>query len=70
MSDFEINLTEVEESGSFDLLPVGDYEFVASGWENKKVAKEINIYPLPSMSLGLHMLVVRYGKPLCLKEQG
>ena len=35
MSDFEINLTEVEESGSFDLMPVGDYEFVASGWENK-----------------------------------
>ena len=35
MSDFEINLTDVEESGSFDLLPVGDYEFVASGWENK-----------------------------------
>ena len=35
MSDFEINLTNVEESGSFDLMPVGDYEFVASGWENK-----------------------------------
>jgi len=40
MSDFEINLTNVEEkSGSFDLMPVGDYEFVATGWENKTSAK-------------------------------
>ena len=43
MSDFEINLTEVEESGSFDLMPVGDYEFVASGWENKTSNKVATI---------------------------
>tara|TARA_R110002094_G_C4808227_1_gene203554 strand:- start:28 stop:375 length:348 start_codon:yes stop_codon:yes gene_type:complete len=39
MSDFEINLTGVEETGSFDLMPVGDYEFVATAWENKTSAK-------------------------------
>jgi len=37
--DFNLNLTNVEETGSFDLMPVGNYEFVATGWENKTSAK-------------------------------
>ena len=37
--DFNLNLTDVEETGSFDLMPVGDYEFVATAWENKTSAK-------------------------------
>ena len=38
--DFNLNLTNVEETGgSFDLMPVGDYDFVATGWENKTSAK-------------------------------
>ena len=38
--DFNLNLTDVEDTGgSFDLMPVGDYEFVATEWENKTSAK-------------------------------
>ena len=38
--DFNLNLTDVEDTGgSFDLMPVGDYELVATGWENKTSAK-------------------------------
>jgi len=38
--DFNLNLTDVEDTGgSFDLMPVGDYEFVATLWEKKTSAK-------------------------------
>ena len=38
MSDFEINLTDVEEldSSSIGPMPAGDYEMIAQTWEAKK----------------------------------
>ena len=38
MSDFEINLTDVEEldASSIGPMPAGDYEMVAQTWESKK----------------------------------
>ena len=38
MSDFEINLTDVEEldTSSIGPMPAGDYEMVGQTWEAKK----------------------------------
>ena len=35
---FNLNLTDVEDdSGLIELMPVGDYEMVATAWKSKKI---------------------------------
>ena len=38
---FNLNLTDVEDdSGLIELMPVGDYEMVATAWKSKKSAEK------------------------------
>ena len=68
--DFNLNLTDVEETGSFDLMPVGDYEFVATGWENKTSAKGSAYLQITFDVTAPLIVVVRYGRLSCSKELG
>ena len=70
MSDFEINLTDVEEldSSSIGPMPAGDYEMIAQTWEAKKSkATNHRMINIPLKLLVLNTPVEKFGKTLCLK---